>query len=709
MPVRRAPMTPGVNGRVGAARPTGAAVWTEDEARFRALVQHASDLIVVYEADFTMRYLSPAVEHILGWTAEELVGRAPFDLIHPDDLARLRSRLDWRAGSDAVTAPHLYRVRHRDGSWVWLEALSSNQLDNDEIRGLVVSCRDVTARIEAQAALAESEERYRALVEHAPVAIGVHQGGRIVFANPAAARLFGAAAVSELVGTRIFDLVHPDHREVVRNRMRTATVGPGGEPLEVTFARPDGEVIDLEVIVMPITYEGAPAVQVVLHDVTARRRAELELAHRATHDPLTNLPNRAALLDRLELAIARCRRRHSRFALLFCDVDRFKVVNDSLGHDVGDELLVALADHLRRALRPGDTVARFGGDEFVILCEDLTSASEATTIAERLQRSLRLPFDVDGQTMHVAISAGVVIGDARSEPRALLRDADAAMYRAKGAGGSRFVVFDVTMRTQAVRRLETEQALRRAIRDGSLEVRYQPEVDVRTRRIVGAEALVRWQHPVLGSLTPDHFLDVAEETGLIVPLGRHVLETACCEAAGWRARVPDGRAPWVAVNLSATELAQPDLVDVVGVILETTGLDAHRLCVEITEGSLVGDPAGVGRTLSRLRALGVQVALDDFGTGYSSLGYLKRFDLDFLKIDRAFTAGLSSATSDVAIVTAVAQLARALGMQVVAEGVETEQQLRVLAELGVELAQGWLFARPGSAADVMALVEADQG
>ena len=420
-----------------------------------------------------------------------------------------------------------------------------------------------------------------------------------------------------------------------------------------------------------------------------------EVRTRALHDPLTGLPNRALLSDRLTHAQARTRRSGGGVAVLFLDLDRFKVINDSLGHSVGDRLLQAVAERLAGTIRPGDTAGRFGGDEFIVVCEDVTDESEALRLAERLVSTLELPFTVTAAADPIFLSASIGVAlstDGAEDPAAMIRDADAAMYRAKERGRSRCEVFDQEMRERAVSRLETETDLRRALERSELRLEYQVFVDVPTQTIVGAEALVRWDHPRRGTLGPAEFIALAEETGLIRPLGAWVLHEACGQLARWARE--DGWPPsfLLSVNLSPHQLADPSLLADVTAALASSGIDPQMLCLEITEGALVADMDHALDVLERLRALGVQVALDDFGTGYSSFSYLHRLPVDVLKIDRSFVDRLTVEPRDRAVVAGMIDLARALGLRTVAEGVETPGQLAELGALGCDLAQGFYFS-----------------
>ena len=434
----------------------------------------------------------------------------------------------------------------------------------------------------------------------------------------------------------------------------------------------------------------------VTRDISERKAFEERLEYQATHDPLTGLPNRTLFLDRLELALARSRRSSRTVAVLFCDLDHFKVVNDSLGHSAGDRLLVALAQRLRDALRPGDTVARFGGDEFVILCDELATQQDAVYIAERIHKAVHEPLTVGSTEVFAAISIGIAFAGAETGPESMIRDADAAMYLAKERGRARYEVYDETMRATLDERLDIESALRRAVTRHELRVVYQPTVDLATGAIVGVEALLRWDHPERGLLVPADFIDVAEETGLIVPIGSWVIEQACRQAQRWQAARPSEHL-LVSVNLSGRQLDTPSLIDTVREVIERTGVDPALLGLEITESVVMRDPQASTVALQALKELGVRLAVDDFGTGYSSLAYLRRFPVDLLKVDRAFVDGLGTDSGDAedrAIVAAVVSLAHTLGMQAIAEGVETATQLAELRDLGCDMAQGFYIAKP---------------
>jgi diguanylate cyclase (GGDEF)-like protein len=431
-------------------------------------------------------------------------------------------------------------------------------------------------------------------------------------------------------------------------------------------------------------------------EVDARKAAEEQLLHDALHDALTGLPNRALFMDRLAHAMAIAHRRADYlFAVLFMDLDRFKVINDSLGHLVGDQILIAFGRRLSETLRPGDTVARLGGDEFVVLLEDIRGVGNAVAIAERVQVLLAEPFPVSGHDIFATASMGVAVTAAEYEtPEQVLRDADTAMYQAKGQGKARCVVFEPGMHAHAVERLRMETDLRRAIERNEFAVYYQPILSLITGTVVGYEALARWQHPDRGLVYPADFIPVAEETGMIVAIDRLVLREACGQMRSWQAQFPDHSLNFMSVNLSNKQMSQPDLVEHVALVLTETGLAPECLKLEITENVVIGDPDAMASTLGRLRALGVQLYIDDFGTGYSSLSYLHRLPIDGLKIDRSFIRRMGERGENADIVKTIMTLAKDMHINVVAEGIETSSQLAHIRALACEYGQGYLFSRP---------------
>lgn len=609
--------------------------------------------------------------------------------VHPEDREST-DHIVRKAYEDRAPFHYGHRIVRPDGQVRTLQAHGEVVCGED---GEPVLMRGTGQDISAQV---DAEERFRSLLESAPDAMVIaNDKGEIVLVNSQAQRIFGYSR-DEMVGKPVEMLVperfrgsHRDHRA---HYVREPSPRPMGTGLDLYARRKDGSEFPVEVSLSPLQTEGGVLVSSAIRDVTERKKAEAELAHQAVHDPLTGLPNRTLLLDRLEHALDRARRPGAILALLFCDLDQFKVINDTLGHRMGDKLLCALTPRLQEALRPGDTIARFGGDEFAVLCEDLRSEADATRIAERIARVFSRPVVVDGKEHYITVSTGIVIAKGgKATATDVLRDADAAMYRAKAGGPGRYELFDRGMRERLVERLRTESDLRKSLEGGGLQVLYQPVVSLADGSVVAAEALLRWPGPD-GLRQPKQFIEVAEESGLIVPLGGWVLSQACRQAAEWEGGAIGSIG--VSVNLSPRQVGRSDIVRQISKALDGAGMDPARLELEITEGVLMERTEATVKALRDLKSLGVRLVLDDFGTGYSSLGYLKRFPIDTLKIDRSFVDGLGSDPEDAAIVTAIMSMAGSLGIGVIAEGVETEAQLAHLRELGCTLAQGFLFSPP---------------
>jgi diguanylate cyclase (GGDEF)-like protein/PAS domain S-box-containing protein len=562
---------------------------------------------------------------------------------------------------------------------------------------------------QAGQALKESEQRYRLLVELSPEAIVVECDGRIVYANSAAADLFGAASVENLMGLAVADFVHPEHRENFLAREGHSSDNRQTNLKVEKFIRMGGEPRDVEVVLAAVSFGGKPAMQIITRDITERRRAEEQLLHDAFHDSLTGLPNRALFMDHLELAVNHYRRRKGYlFAILFIDLDRFKVINDSLGHMIGDELLVAIARRLEVCLREGDTIARLGGDEFTILLDGISDHTDAHRVAERVQEVLEQPFAHGGRELFISASVGIkysATGD--EQPEDLLRDADTAMYCAKALGKAQYKVFDARMHKHALTLLQIESDLRRAIEREELKVDYQPIVSLQSGRISGFEALVRWRHPERGLISPSDFIPIAEESGFIIQIDRWVLRQACIQMRKWQDDLPGTRKMRISVNLSCKQFLQPTIVAQVMDILRETGLDPNSLKLEITESVMMESGDYAMGVLEQLSAAGIELSLDDFGTGYSSLSYIHRFPVTALKIDRSFVKRIDGEQNG-EIVRAVVALARNLGLEVVAEGIETVLQFDQLKALGCEQGQGFYFSEPVDEASATELIQNDQ-
>jgi diguanylate cyclase (GGDEF)-like protein/PAS domain S-box-containing protein len=688
--------------------------------------------------DGTLLRVNRAYCAITGRTEDELLGAHFRCLVHPDHLAQSMDSLARFAAGELRSWHSETLLVRPDGDTVWaLVAVSLVETGPGRDDYFIVQMEDISAR-----KLAEEQWRQRA-AEQATVA----RLGQRALADADVSRLMHEAVleVCETLGADrgvILELLPdertllvraglgvPDgvvgHRKIDLHDSDAGLTITTGEPVvvedwanETRFSRavatecvlasgmcvliqgrdrPFGVISVQSTTPRAFSDEDVAFLQAVAHvlaEAIHRIRSDEQTRHRALHDPLTGLPNRTLFRDRLEHALAGSARRPATVAVLFLDLDNFKAVNDTFGHGTGDELLTALTPRLRAALRGADTLARLGGDEFAVLCEDLDGEQEAVGIAERVAAALAEPVVVGDNEHFVSASIGIALADgADASPEALLRDADAAMYRAKERGRARFELFDERLRERTLERLQTENSLRGAIDRGELRLAYQPLVSLTDGTLRGVEALLRWEHPTRGPVAPIQFIPIAEQSGLIVPIGTWVLHEACRQASHWLRAHPEEPVK-VSVNVSALQLVQPDFADIVAAALAAAGTPPELLSLELTESVLLEAGDAPVRTLQELRELGVNVVLDDFGTGYSSLSYLQSFPLDALKVDRAFAATLAGNAQSQAIYAAVVAMASALGLPVVAEGVETEDQATQLRDLGCDLAQGFYFARP---------------
>ncbi|OYT90602.1 MAG: GGDEF domain-containing protein [Burkholderiales bacterium PBB3] len=808
------------------------------EVRFRALIELTSDWYWEQDAQYRFVHVSDTIPSSFRLKATDFIGHASWELPHAgvtqDQWMSLRALLDARH------AFHEFEMQRpaKDGGWVWISVSGVPTMDaQGAFKGYCGVGRDITQRKLAEQHLRDSQNQYQELVQWAPLGLCVHHNGRIVYVNPAAMRMWGAATATELQGTRFQSRIHPQFLQSEGARIQAIVDKGQHAPVrQAKYLRVDDRAIDVETQGMPIVYGGAPAVLISFQDISARKQTETTLRdsedrfriltqlssdwyweqdvqhrfvmlsgavtastglstldcigkthwelpslnltqqdwarhrqvleshqefrdleirwpdaagrmhwssvsgapmfsatgvfrgyrgvgrdvtaqklaaeqiHRlAFYDALTGLPNRRLLQEQLKKTLQLNSRHRLRGALLFIDLDNFKTLNDTLGHDVGDVLLQQVAGRLGTCVRETDTVARLGGDEFVVVLDDLSedaldAASQAEAIGKKILSTLNAPYRLAGREHRSSPSIGITLmGESVQSVDDLLKQADLAMYQAKAAGRNTLRFFDVAMQSEVDSRVAMESDLRDGLQGGEeLELHFQPMVDVQGR-IIGAEALVRWQQPERGLVMPADFIPLAETTGLILPLGKWVLNTACNQLALW-AQDPRMAHLTLAVNVSARELREPDFVAQVAKALQRSGASAQRLRLELTETVLVHHVEDIIVKMGELRQLGVGFSLDDFGTGYSSLSYLKQLPLDLLKIDHSFVRDVLNDPNDAAIARTIVGLGKSLGLSVVAEGVETQAQRDFLADIGCFIYQGFLFADPMPIEDFNAFV-----
>lgn len=673
----------------------------QENDRLRLAINNISTGVIItdpIQADNPITFVNAAFISLTGYTMAEAIGNNCRFLQGPHtDTTAIQQIRDAIAQAQPIVCTILnYR---KDGTTFWNELTINPVFDeNGKLINFIGLQTDVTARKQAEAALRESEERYALAVQ------GANDG--IWDWNLKTNQAYFSARWKTMLGYQEHEIgnsihewltrIHPEDLNWVKRQLFEHLNGltPHFESEHRVLHR-DGLyrwVLSRGLAVQDI--EGQTSrIAGSQTDVTIWKQAEEKLVHDALHDTLTGLPNRVLLMERLRYALQHTQRSNSLFAVLFLDLDRFKVINDSLGHMLGDQLLVAIADRLAHCLNSNDTIARLGGDEFVILLEDVRDKNSVILIAEQIHQELSLPFNLEGHEVFTAASIGIAFGSkSYVRPEELLRDADTAMYHAKEQGRGRYEIFNSGMHIHAVALLQLETDLRRALERQELLLHYQPIVSLRTKQIVGFEALLRWNHPKRGMVSPQEFISIAEETGLIIPIGHWILQQACCQMQQWHHQFPDQKM-MISVNLSGKQFT-PFLIDAVSQVLQETQLEPEYLKLEITESILMENAEFAIVTLAQLRELGIHLAIDDFGTGYSSLSYLHRFPIDTLKIDRSFIRKIDTDGEQLAIVRTIITLAWNLGMEVVAEGVETPKQLAQLRALHCDHAQGYFFCKP---------------
>jgi diguanylate cyclase (GGDEF)-like protein/PAS domain S-box-containing protein len=686
--------------RTLASRRSDARAKTDAERRLELLSSSAPLGIFELDARGAVRYANRRWVEMSANGASQVGGRDVWAGVHESDKGSIAGR--WHK---AITDGEPFRARFRleppVGEVRWVVGQTTPLRDErGAVSGHVGLVLEVTDLVEARQNLL----RFQAIIESTTDLVGLTDGdGQPLYLNRAAREALGIAGDADLSSIDPSTLYTEGSWRVITAKAIPAVLRGEVWRGELSLRSPEGaRAIPISnVLLAQRTPSGdIDFVASIARDTSAQKALEARLQHQADHDELTSLPNRTPLITWLDEAIRHVDRFGSSVAVLFSDIDRFKVMNDSLGHHAGDQLLVAMSRRLLGATRPHDRIARFGGDEFVVLCTGVDGPAEAAELADRIRREVGGRFSIGDQEVFVTMSIGVALATGRESAEELLRDADAAMYEAKARGRDRVQVFDARVRAQVVERLDIEQALRHAIEREELVLEFQPVVDLPSGRIRGVEALVRWDHPARGLLLPAQFLGVAEETGLIVDMGRWILTEACRVARETLVDPDTGRPLPLFVNLSPRQLADVGLVPMVQEVIDLTGVDPQVVHLEITEDALMADAATTSTTLDQLHGLGVRLALDDFGTGHSSLAYLKQFPVEILKIDRTFIEGLGQDSGDRAITAAIVNVARMLGLSTVAEGVERPDQAAELAALGCDQAQGFHFARPMYASEL---------
>jgi len=671
----------------------------ESEARFEAVAETAPVAIFIYQGT-VFRYVNRAAELITGYSTKELVGKEFWDIVDPDFRELIRDRGAARLRGEEVAPRYEFRIVRSDGTRAWLD-FSATTIQYGGEPAALGTAFDITERKRAEEVLQQSEKRFRELVENSTDAIAlIDPLGKLLWVGPSTERVLGYTE-AESVGANALDLVHRDDRRDVEERMQLLMQAPRASVSGMFRARArDGRWLWLEMIGTNLLHE--PAVGAIVanyRDVSERKKVEEEMKHQALHDTLTGLPNRNLYQDRLGLALAHARRSGHPLAVMFVDLDLFKLINDNLGHIVGDRLLQEVGQRVVGCVRSSDTVARVGGDEFIVIVEDLDRSETALGVADKILEEVGRPYFIDDHQLHVTASIGISIFPTDTDDAdTLTRNADKAMYRAKELGRNNVQPFTPEINDRYRSRLMFEAGFRRAIEQQNFVVHYQPIHAASDGHAAGVEALVRWNDAERGLVFPDEFIPAAEETRMIIPLGAWVLRTACEQLHAWTTNgLPHMQ---VSVNLSVRQFQQRDLLGMIDNVLRETKLDPARLELEITESVAMQNVDLTRTVLQELRARGVRIAIDDFGAGQSSLLYLRQFPINTIKIDRVFVHEITSKKSDAAIVGAVIRLAHDLGLTVTAEGVETEAQRDFLVARDCDFLQGYLFNRPMAAEEI---------
>ncbi|MBG1241690.1 GGDEF domain-containing response regulator [Nostoc sp. NZL] len=675
----------------------------QNEQWLTTVLKSIGDAVITSDASGTVTFMNPIAEVMTGWNYSDAFGKEAtevFNITHEKTRVIIESPITQVLQSGVtVGLPEQTILIARNGVEIPIDdSIAPIKDDNGNITGAVLVFQDITERKQILEALARRQQEFKALVENAPDIISRFNSQlRYVYVNPAIEKVTGISA-EIFIGKTNAELSLPEEFcRICDRKLQQVFQTKQETEFECSLAIASQTRHYHTRLVPELANDGSVYfVLSIARNITALKLAEAQLIYDAFHDILTGLPNRALFLERLERALMLAKRRTDyTFAVLFLDLDRFKVVNDSLGHMIGDQLLTALARRLENCLRSGDTVARLGGDEFTILLDDLNNINDVTGVVERIHEALTSAFQLSGYEVFTTVSIGITLSKGSyNHPEELLRDADIAMYRAKALGKARHEIFDSTMYSQVTKLLELEMDLRRAVERHEFQVYYQPIVLLETCKIIGFEALVRWQHPQHGLVPPDNFIPLAEETGLIIPIGYWVLGEACRQMRAWQIQFPTDPPLTISVNLSTKQFSQPGLIEQINQIIQDTGLEGGSLKLEITESVLMENIQSAAFMLLQLQQMNIQLHLDDFGIGYSSLSYLHRFPSNALKIDRSFITKIGANGENLEIVQAIITLAQSLNIDVIGEGLENVEQLTQLRAMKCKYAQGYFFSQP---------------
>ncbi|MCM1983887.1 EAL domain-containing protein [Lyngbya confervoides] len=672
---------------------------------FRTLIQHSTDIITILDVNGIILYESPSVKDITGFTPDELENQSVFQFIHPGDLNAVIEDFQSVLKYPDKTHTSEFRFMTKSGDWCYLEVVGTNLLEDPNIQGIVINSRNISDRKAFERALAESEAKFRSLIEHSTdIILIVSKNGNIFYSNQSLNSILGYAENS-LNSIKIQELIHPQDLDLFNENILNLNRHHGSSRItEIRLKSKKNSWNIFEITGINLIHDSSVSgILINARDVNQRKLDERKLQFLAWKDPLTTLFNRSFFSQSLENQFGiRKRDKSYIFALIFLDLDRFKLINDSWGHAAGDQLLQQVAQRLQQCVRPSDTIARFGGDEFALLLTNISKIEQVIQVAERISRILSQPFSLEGREVYTSASMGIALStiDSQKNPEELLRDADTALYRAKENGRTRYEIFDAEMHQQAVNFLKMETELTRAIGSEQLEVHYQPIISISTGELRGMEALLRWKHPHQGLISPSFFIPIAEETGLINALSWWVLQTATKQLTRWHTLGEKYADLYVSINISARQFRRPELMTEILQSIQENHISPTHLCLEITESTLMQSPDNAATLFSRLKDIGIKIFMDDFGTGYSSLSYLQRFPVDAIKIDRSFISHIhqagtgASSSSDTEIVRAIVTLVRNLGIYAIAEGIEQQNQLDLLKDIGCEFGQGFWFSKP---------------